>query len=541
MPEIWIDEHTSDETIARPEFRASLRADLAKELATEPRRRTPWRAMGWAAAVAAAAVTTVVVVGNDDTGRRVAPGATTTTPDPTTPTTGTPTSVPTPNGDTLQIPASGGPALSPSLLASFDIPDGFDTALVAVLPDRVVLALVVDGRYEGTIVSFDRAGNRLPDTRLDVARTDQAGLVLGGLDGTLYVETFAEVGNTQTTTAHVLDGDVWREVASYVVEQNNDGVYSVSGDGLMIGGEVVIPAQTVIAAPNLNVRYPDSGSTVFEVQRSSDGSTTTWRVEEAFENFGLPPAAQPYAGGAVFEGNRSGEEGQRYVAVLRAGAVSEFFRPNGWSLVGADDSSAVFASFVNGSLRLGALGGVAQLDWSTSKVLGFPMGFSSVDKVLSGVNPVLGDPTADGGWFVVEPIAPGDEDCLAGVELRVLHWGDLTIAFRKALTPDGIEGELMWSWVVGDLRSSGFDSFRGPVTAPGGMASGVRTEDGFGVGTSMDDLAIAGDVALSAFTNTDGSLSGNFTPRGNRDDTFRGIVVDAEGTLIGLGSTQSFC
>ena len=309
MRDTWIDEHTGDETVARPDFKAELRAELAKELAAPARRATPWRAIGWASVAAAAAVTGFVVLNGNESERRVVPGATT-VPVTTLPGTGT-----TP-----------------------------DTAL---------------------------PGTTLPGT--------------------------TQPGTTQ------------------------------------------------------------------------------------------PGTTQP-----------------------------------GTTLPGAE---------------------VPQANWSAGTVLQFPIGFSGVDKVQTGVNPVLGEPTADSGWFTVEPIAPGDEDCLAGIEMRVLHWGDLTIAFRKATTPGGLEGELLWSWVVGDLRGSGFNpSFREPTAAPAGSPSGLRTEDGFGVGTSVDELRSSNEVVLSDFVNSDGSRSGIFVPADAPDSTlFRGLVVDADGTVIGYGATQSFC
>jgi hypothetical protein len=126
--------------------------------------------------------------------------------------------------------------------------------------------------------------------------------------------------------------------------------------------------------------------------------------------------------------------------------------------------------------------------------------------------------------------------------MRVLHWGDLTIAFRKANTSEGLEGELLWSWVVGDLRGSGFDSFREPTAAPAGIVTGLRTEDGFGVGTSIDELRAGNEVVLSDSPDDDGTRTGTFVPTTGTDgSSFRGVVVDADGTLVGFGTTQSFC
>ena len=82
MRDTWVDDHTGNETVARPDFKAELRSQLAKEFETPARRSTPaarstWRAIGWASVAAAAAVVGVVVLNGDDEGRTVVPGATT--------------------------------------------------------------------------------------------------------------------------------------------------------------------------------------------------------------------------------------------------------------------------------------------------------------------------------------------------------------------------------------------------------------------------------------------------------------------------------
>ncbi len=649
MPETWIDEHTGDETIARPDFRAALRADLAKELATGPTRRTPWKAIGWASVAAAAAVTTVVVVGNDNPDGRVIPGDTTQVT--TDVTTGVPNSLrgrlvdvvwlvttidgvevvldPPPSftlqntgrlvgfdgcnqygfasgaetggwtldGDIIRldqqvvstamscldvpepilpvgdgtrvefapetgvltlfhpdgtvytaqssagevpvteelvIPAEGGPLLAPTVIVS--TPQG--SGQVALLPDRIVVVDV----FNQTVMSFDRAGNRLPDTTLQLQIPENTGPIFGGPDGTLYVVIYSDTtDNTQTVLAFQLDGEQWRNVGSAVVEQNNDGVYQATGKGLQIGDTVVLPAPTPDpSAPETGWVVGDDGTQVF--RNDSDGSITKWNIVEQFENFSIPSAVYPFGDGAIYVGNASGTDEQRYIGVLRPDGGSEFFRPDGWMLSGVDGDTALFVKAVDGQVTLAVLGGAPQIGWAAGTMLDFPLGFSSVDKVLTGVNPVLGEPTADSGWFTAEAVAPGDEDCLAGVEMRVLHWGDLAVAFKKANTADGLAGELMWSWVVGDLRGSGFDSFREPASAPAGTPTGLRTEDGFGVGTSIDELRTAGEVTLSDFTNDDGSRNGTFVPADGADGaSFRGLVVDADGIVIGFGTTQSFC
>lgn len=66
MPETWIDEHTGNETVARPGYHAELRAELAREVAVREARRTPWKVVGWSVATAAVIVSVAVVVSRDD-------------------------------------------------------------------------------------------------------------------------------------------------------------------------------------------------------------------------------------------------------------------------------------------------------------------------------------------------------------------------------------------------------------------------------------------------------------------------------------------
>jgi len=441
----------------------------------------------------------------------------------------------------LVVPAEGGPLLAPTVVATVGLPTDEGAPMVALLPGRIVVLPLEPFRFIGSVLSFDRTGNPLPDTQLSPVPDGSAYLALGGLDGTLYTVTNSLTQDVQTVAAYQLDGDVWREVDSTVVEQNNDGVYAVTGDGLVLGNSAVLPAPTPDpTAPETGWIAVEDGMQVF--RNDTDGTSTRWSIVEQFENFSIPPATNPFGDGVLFVGNASGADEQRYIGVLRPGGGSEFFRPDGWMLGGVDTDAALFVKAADGVVTIGLLGGAPQIDWASGTVLHFPIGFSGIDKVLTGVNPVFGEPTADSGWFTVEPIAPGDEDCLAGIEMRVLHWGDLAIAFRKMKTPEGLEGEFLWSWVVGDLRSSGYDSFREPTAAPAGPATGLRTEDGFGVGTSLAELQGRGEVTLSDFVNSDGSRSGTFVPAaGTSGGSFRGVIVDADGIVIGYGTTESAC
>lgn len=466
MPETWIDEHTGDETIARPDFRANLRADLAKELAAPARRSIPWRAIGWASVAAAAAVTTVVVVSNDDPSGRVVPGDTTqvSTP-PTTPSglrdqlvdvTWVVTTIdgvelvldPLPSftlqadgrlvgydgcnqygfdlsqpggwtldGDTitvdqqvvstqiacldvpepilpvgdgtvvsfdegsgeltltstdgtvytavestgeaptvegLVIPAEGGPLLTPAVLATLPLAEGEAPPMVALLPDRIVVLRLEQSGFGLTVLSFDRSGERLPDTALQSVPAGFAGGAFGGPDGTLYLIVNSETENSQNVLSYRLDGDLWQPGASTQVDQNNDGVYSVGGDGLMLGDSLVLAAQDPDElAPDTTWVFGEFERQV--VRTNSDGSTIRWDIVEQFENFSIPAATNPFGDGVLFMGNTSGTEEQRYVGILRGEGESEFFRTDGWTLGGVEETMALFVQIADGELRLGIL------------------------------------------------------------------------------------------------------------------------------------------------------------------------------------------
>lgn len=560
MRDTWIDEHTGDELSARPAFRAELRAELARELGQPERlaerRRTPWRAIVWAGAAAAAAVTTVVVATNDD-GRKVGPGATatsttaaSTSPSTSSPSTATPTTVATPTTTStvaadLLVPAEGGPLVAPEVVATLDVPAGSDWSRVAILPDRFVIAEVRDGRYTGTIISVDRNGNRLADSTLSPVPADLAGIVLGGLDGVLYVETYPEVENTQTTTAYMLEGTIWHTVGSYFVEQNNDARYLVTGDGLMLGNSLVIPALSPIEdGVTAGYQPVTDGTAGFDVVRTpAAGVPTSWRVVEQFENVGLPPVVYPFGDGVVFVGNESGNAAAPYLAVLRGAGPNEFFRLDGWDFAAADYDTALFGRVTDGELRLAVLGGAPRVDWAAGELFGFDIGFHSVDEVRAAISAVYGEPTADSGWYTIQPVATGDEDCLAGREVRVLHWGDLSVAFQQANATTGEPGEFLWSWVVGDLRASGFDGFREPTAAPAGTATELTTAGGIGLGVVAADVLDTNEYFLSDFPADDAGRTGQFFPSGVIGETAinRGFVVDAAGAIIGFGTTQSFC
>lgn len=261
---------------------------------------------------------------------------------------------PTPAPAVLVVPATGGRNVTPEVVVTLDGATA-DTVRVAMLPDRfVVLDVTASFRFSGVVHSYDRAGNPLPDTQLAVVPSDLAGLVLGGLDGTLYVETFPEVANTQTTKALTLDGDTWREVDSYFVEDNNDASYSVDGTGLLLADQLVIPAPT--AVDTATVRYESVDERSFRIVRQNvDGTDVRWTVQPQFDDLGIPSTPLLFGDGALYWGNEGGTNGDPYLAVLRDSDPSEILRLDGWQLDQSDGPTAMLTRVHDGRVEIGTL------------------------------------------------------------------------------------------------------------------------------------------------------------------------------------------
>ncbi len=258
----------------------------------------------------------------------------------------------------LVVPAVGGPDLAPDVVATLDITTDERFVRAALLPDRFVVLPVVGFHFDGTVISVDRDGNRLPDTTLDVTPTDLAGIVLGGFDGTLYVETFPEVGNTQATLAYRLDGDVWREVDSFVVEDNNDGMYSVTDAGLMLGDTMVIPTSSTDPAGD-RVFVSTYGIETFQIARAqSQGASTTWTVDQTLDPANptamLAPQVYRFGDGVLFT-NSTSSAGGDYVGILRPGGSNRFERLAGWTLAGVDDTTALVIDRSGSTVRFAVI------------------------------------------------------------------------------------------------------------------------------------------------------------------------------------------
>ena len=122
---------------------------------------------------------------------------------------------------------------------------------------------------------------------------------------------------------------------------------------------------------------------------------------------------------------------------------------------------------------------------------------AEAEGVIAYVRAILGSPSADSGW--VDPYAIGA--ACPGTEVRFVEWRDLSLVFSDE------------SFAGSGIRH--FASFRyGPTMAQNIDPYGLRTTDGFGIGTSVSELLAeypkgelyAGDEVIDPYFEIDASL-----------------------------------
>jgi hypothetical protein len=122
---------------------------------------------------------------------------------------------------------------------------------------------------------------------------------------------------------------------------------------------------------------------------------------------------------------------------------------------------------------------------------------AEAEGVISYVRAILGAPSADSGW--VDPYAIGA--ACPGTEVRFVEWRDLSLVFSDE------------SFAGSGIRH--FASFRyGPTMAQNIDPYGLRTTDGFGIGSTVSELLAeypkgelyAGDEVIDPFFEIDPAL-----------------------------------
>jgi len=122
---------------------------------------------------------------------------------------------------------------------------------------------------------------------------------------------------------------------------------------------------------------------------------------------------------------------------------------------------------------------------------------AEAEGVIAYVRAILGAPSADSGW--VDPYAIGA--ACPGTEVRFVEWRDLSLVFSDE------------SFAGSGIRH--FASFRyGPTMAQNIDPYGLRTTDGFGIGSTVSELLAeypkgelyAGDEVIDPFFEIDPAL-----------------------------------
>jgi hypothetical protein len=163
------------------------------------------------------------------------------------------------------------------------------------------------------------------------------------------------------------------------------------------------------------------------------------------------------------------------------------------------------------------------LDLKAGTLFGFKPGpYTDPDAVRGALEPILGPPTRDTGWY--ETTSAGPEDCLGHKQARVLRWGNVSYAFWHSNV------DVLWSWTLGDSRAAGRGDRKEPVPIVELPAVHATTSDGLGVGTPIAALQRAFGDRVQMFDNGRGA----FLPAQITISLARGLVTGYAGTL-------SFC
>jgi hypothetical protein len=184
--------------------------------------------------------------------------------------------------------------------------------------------------------------------------------------------------------------------------------------------------------------------------------------------------------------------------------------------------------------------GSTALDVNAQTVFGVGVGYVSSDQVLVDVSAEMGPASSDTGWYTLPSLAPDDTttDCLANIPSRILHWGDLSIAFFESKF--GVGGQFLRSWSVGAAISSQTDR-REPNMPLSPEPTGLQTAESIAVGSALDDVTTAYGqrfLFVSQFDNPD--ISGNQIEIDQA--TGSAIFLRAtNGIIDGIGASISFC
>jgi hypothetical protein len=163
------------------------------------------------------------------------------------------------------------------------------------------------------------------------------------------------------------------------------------------------------------------------------------------------------------------------------------------------------------------------LDLGAGTLFGFKPGpGTDPDGVRTALEPILGPPTRDTGWY--QTTSNGPEDCLGHLQARVLRWGNVSYAFWHSNT------DVLWSWTLGDSKASGDGDRKEPLPIVEEPVVKATTADGFGVGTPIAVLQRELGDGVQVYDNgTGANLPAQIT------------LSVAHGLVTGYAGRLSFC
>ena len=508
MPENWIDEvlPEHDPTDA---FVHALRDDLQQGWRGEiprvstvtaapppgphPRRR--WAIAGAVAGVAAATIITAIVIADDDSGSitsgstAVVDTASDTTLATTTPSTALP--VPTTIDPTLDIAPLVGhtwvrvPTKEPAAIAneltlwfeSDGTVHGWDGC-----EEWTDLVTVDDGtiRYESGSPVLGYCG---PQQR---ERLQNASFTVGETDGA-----------TRLTITPATDGAAVEYVAADTLPT--------------VGYTALVRSWNTVTGERLT--FTRDGHAALGACPASG----TWRLEGGtvtIEGF-VPDEAQACSGGGTF-----GPERAFTTSLLDGGSLVASAHIDGDRVL------------LEGDTRLWLFPGLdtePALDLSRGTIHGFGAA-TDIDRdfVIGVMSGIVGEPTFDSGWYVMDSRETTDgEDCYGGRSARVVIWGDIAFGWLT-LADDDTPIERLWITSVGDW-SQVLDASRLNATPEGGPSQFTMTVEGLGVGSTVDELAAAG-IDVQPISETQAYIASTmYTTLELDDGTVTAIVTQNAG------------
>jgi hypothetical protein len=326
-------------------------------------------------------------------------------------------------------------------------------------------------------------------------------------------------------------------------------IFTFGADGTTVtatdaeyGGTITFVAVDSLAPLDRNVLVSDAGAGSTGTWRSStlepytflaDGGLrigpcpdplTTWHLDGntlTIDRIVDTALATACAGGEMSGGTRI------LLALTQTPVVADVFVVGDDVLLSNDDMHVWLSA---------AAPAPAPLDLARGTLYGFaPMTDLDSDAMVDLVSQQAGDPSFDTGWYVAAAAqTPSDEaDCFAGIDMRVVVWGDVTFAFLRVSGQDG-PVERLWLTHLGAPADIG-PSVRRNGDLPAASGTSTTDEQTLGIGSPITavtalDLDVEAYDATGATTTPDAPTA----VRAHVYGTVGGELTIGNGTITGI-------